>query len=454
MMAEFTLDEVLAATGGSLKGPVAAAGFTGVSTDTRTLKGGDLFIALKGEKFDAHDFLAKAAAAGAAGMIVSNGDVAIPGGITAVLVNDTLAALQELAAYHRRRFTIPVVGITGSNGKTTTKDMTAAVLASRFRVLRTEANYNNDIGLPLTLLKLDASHTAAVVEMGMRGRGQIARLAAVAKPTVAIITNVGETHVEVLGSVDNIAAAKGELVEALGPDGLAVLNADQPLVAAMRDKTPASKLFYGLGPTADVRAENIAVGQRETAFECVTPAGRFAVTMPAVGRHNVYNALAAIAVGLSLKLSPDEIRAGLATFAASPMRLHIETIGSYTVINDAYNASPLSMQAAIDTLKTVAPGRMVAVLGDMLELGEMAEAAHKRVGEALAEAGVKVVITVGPFARYIAAAALAGGVDVTVACGAHPEAQEALRKLLRPGDTVLIKGSRGMKMEKMLEVFK
>jgi UDP-N-acetylmuramoyl-tripeptide--D-alanyl-D-alanine ligase len=453
-MAGFTLAEVLAATGGSLKGTAGNAAFTGVSTDTRTLKAGNLFIALKGEKFDAHNFLDKAVAAGAAGLVVSSGDAVVPAGATAVLVADTLTALQDLAGYHRRRFTLPLIGITGSNGKTTTKDMVAAVLSSRFKVLKTEANYNNDIGLPLTLLGLDASHTAAVVEMGMRGRGQIARLAAVAQPTVAVITNVGETHVEILGSIDNIAAAKGELVEALGPGGLAVLNADQPLVAAMQAKTPAGKLFYGLGPAAGIRAANIAVGQRETAFECQTPAGSFNVTLPAVGRHNVYNALAAIAVGLGLGLSPDEIRSGLATFAASPMRLHIEAIGPYTVINDAYNASPLSMHAAVDTLQTVAPGRMVAVLGDMLELGEMAEEAHKRVGEELAEAGVKVVITVGPFARYIAAAALAGGVSVTVACGGHAEAQEALRKLLRPGDTVLIKGSRGMKMEKMLEVFK
>lgn len=453
-MAEFTLDQVLAATGGSLKGLSAATAFSGVSTDTRTLKAGDLFVALKGEKFDAHDFLDKAAAAGAAGVVVHNDAVAVPRGVTAVLVADTLVALQELAGYHRRRFTLPVVGITGSNGKTTTKDMVAAVLASRFKVLKTEANFNNDIGLPLTLLNLDASHTAAVVEMGMRGGGQIARLAAVARPTVAVITNVGETHVEVLGSIDNIAAAKGELVEAIGADGLAILNADQPLVAAMQAKTPARKLFYGLGPAADVRAVNVAIGRRETAFECQAAGGSFAVTLPAVGRHNVYNALAAIAAGLGLGLSHDEIRSGLATFAASPMRLHIETIGDYTVINDAYNASPLSMHAAIDTLRTVAPGRMVAVLGDMLELGEMAEATHKRVGEELADAGVQVVITVGHFARYIAAAALAGGVDVTVACGGHAEAQEALRKLLRPGDMVLIKGSRGMKMEKMLEVFK
>jgi len=257
-----------------------------------------------------------------------------------------------------------------------------------------------------------------------------------------------------LGSVANIAAAKAELVEAIGSDGLAVLNADQSLVGAMRGKTAARAVTYGLVADADIRAADISLGGRETSFTCLGPHGRFPVTVPAVGKHNVYNALAALAVGLELGLSPDEARAGLATFQTGAMRLAIETRGPYTVINDAYNASPLSTHAAIDTLGTVAKGRKVAVLGDMLELGDMAEAAHTRVGEALADAGVRVVVTVGETARNIAAAALAGGVDVAVACAGHAEAEEALRKLLRPGDTVLVKGSRGMKMEKILEVFK
>ncbi|MDT8901690.1 UDP-N-acetylmuramoyl-tripeptide--D-alanyl-D-alanine ligase [Anaeroselena agilis] len=453
-MAEFTVSQILEATGGTLVGAVHRQTFGGVSTDTRTIKRGDLFIALKGDNFDGHDFILRAVENGAAGVIVSGRETYVPEKTTAILVPDTLAALQDLARYHRRRFDIPVVGITGSNGKTTTKDMTAAVLSGRLRVLKTQANYNNDIGLPQTLLGLDAGHQAAVVEMGMRARGEISRLAAVAAPTVAVITNVGETHVEVLGSVENIAAAKGELVEALAADGVAILNADLPLVRAMQAKTAARVVLYGLGPEAGVRAENIVAGERATAFDCVHPGGHFSVTVPAVGKHNIYNALAAIAVGLELGLSPDEINAGLATFQASAMRLAIETLGPYTVINDAYNASPLSMQAAVETLGTVARGRKVAVLGDMLELGELAAAAHSQVGEQLADNGVEVVVTVGEQARHIAAAALAGGVKVAVACEGHGEAAEALRKLLRPGDTVLVKGSRGMKMEKMLSVFK
>jgi len=390
----------------------------------------------------------------AVGVVISNPDAYVPDKVTTVVVADTLTALQELSGFHRRRFSIPVIGITGSNGKTTTKDMTAAVLGSRLNVLKTEANFNNEIGLPLTLLKLTGSHQAAVVEMGMRARGEIQRLATIASPTVAIITNVGETHIELLGSVENITAAKAELVESLAADGLAVLNCDIPQVRAMQDKTAARAVLYGFDRQAHVRAENVHDGNQETTFDCVWSQGKFTVALPAVGRHNVYNALAAIAVGLELGLHPLEICTGIRKFVPSAMRLHIEQIGVYTVINDAYNASPLSMNAAIETMATVARGRKVAVLGDMLELGDVAVEAHCRIGQKLADAGVQVVITVGEMARHIAGAALEDGVNVTVSCSSHEEAQEALRKLLQPGDTILIKGSRGMKMEKILELFK
>ncbi|MDR3564948.1 MAG: UDP-N-acetylmuramoyl-tripeptide--D-alanyl-D-alanine ligase [Negativicutes bacterium] len=452
-MAEFTISEVLAATGGELIREHKKV-FTGVSTDTRTLKPGHLFIALKGEKFDAHDFLLRASDSGATGVVISNRDAYIPDKMTAIIVSDTLVALQELAGFHRRRFSIPMIGVTGSNGKTTTKDMIAAMLGSRLSVLKTEANYNNEIGLPLTLLNLTKDHQAAVVEMGMRARGEIRRLAEIAAPTVAVITNVGETHIELLGSEENIAAAKAELVESLGTNSLAVLNGDIPLVRAMRSKAAGRVITYGFSPDVDLRADNVSDANQEITFDCIWSQGVFTVTLPTVGRHNVYNALAAIAVGLDLNLHPLEICAGIKKFVPSAMRLHIEQIGDFTVINDAYNASPLSMHAAIETLATVARGRKVAVLGDMLELGEVAVEAHCRIGHKLADEGVQVVITVGQLAGHIASAALEDGVDVTVACPGHEEAQEALRKLLRPGDTILIKGSRGMKMEKMLAMFK
>ncbi|MBP2653096.1 MAG: murF [Firmicutes bacterium] len=451
-MAQFTVGEVLAATGGSLVGMASSELFSGVSTNSRTLKPGELFVALCGEHFDGHDFISQAALKGAAGVIVSK-QVAISEKVSVIMVGDTLKALQDLACFHRRRFKFPVIAITGSNGKTTTKDMIAAVLTSKFNVLKTEANYNNDIGLPLTLLQLSDRHQAAVVEMGMRGRGEIKRLANVANPTVGVITNVGETHLELLGTVENIAAAKGELIETIGNDGLAVINADIPLARGMATLTKGKVVLYGLANGATIKAVNISAAENGTKFECVWPEGHFPVFIPAVGRHNVYNALAAIAVGLELGLSPDEASAGLKNFVAGAMRLHIETKGEYTIINDAYNASPLSMQAAIETLGTVAKGRKVAVLGDMLELGDVAVEAHRRIGKKLAAEGVQVVITLGELAKNIASAALKDRVAVTVACKNHDEAKEALSKLIRPGDTVLLKGSRGMQMEKVLEIF-
>lgn len=453
-MAEFTLDEILTATGGKLAGQEYQKSFTGVSTDTRTLKPGSLFIALKGEKFDGHDYIVRAVDSGAAGVVIGKKDVYVPERTTAILVDDPLSAYQRLARFHRQRFSIPVVAITGSNGKTTTKDMVAAVLSSRMKVLKTEANYNNDVGLPLTLLNINKQHEVAVVEMGMRALGEIRRLAEVALPTIGVVTNVGETHIEILGSVENIATAKGELVEIVGNDGLVILNADNPFVRAMEKKTSARLVFFGFEGGADVRAENLVASDRQISFECVSQKGTFPVVVPAPGKHNAYNALAAIAVGLELGLSPAEINSGLESFLPSAMRLHVETFGDYTVINDAYNASPMSMAAAAETLAYIAKGRKIAVLGDMLELGDVAVDAHRRVGEKLAEEGIQVVVTVGKLAKYIAEAALDSGVDVTVACQTHDEAQEALRKLMRPGDTILIKGSRGMKMETILTMFK
>jgi len=276
----------------------------------------------------------------------------------------------------------------------------------------------------------------------------------VALPTIAVVTNVGETHIEILGSLENIAAAKGELVETIGKEGLAILNADNPYVRAMEKKTSARVTLFGFEQAADVRAENLVAGERQITFDCISPRGTFPVVVPAPGKHNAYNALAAIAVGLELGLTPAEINAGMETFLPSAMRLHVELLGDYTVINDAYNASPMSMAAAAETLAAIAKGRKIAVLGDMLELGDVAVEAHRRVGEKLAEEGIQVLVTVGKLAKHIAEAALESGVDVTVACQTHDEAQEALRKLMRPGDTILIKGSRGMKMETILAMFK
>lgn len=451
-MAEFSIDEVCSVTGGVLKQGENRR-FGGIATDTRKIKPDDLFVALKGERFDGHDFVREAVKKGAAGVLASRNDIAVSGLNTAlIVVDDTLKGLQQLAGFHRQRFNIPVIAVTGSNGKTTTKDMISAVLSSRYDVLKTEANYNNEIGLPLTLLNLRPGHEAAVVEMGMRGKGQIIELAAIALPNIGVVTNVSETHIELLGSIDNIAAAKAELVQSIPQDGFVVLNADNDYVRTMNERTQARAIFYGVESFAcDVKADNIRIEGTGTVF-ALSYWGKFAeISVPALGKHNVYNALAAIAVGLELGLSIDEIKAGLAAFTATAMRLAVMKIANYTIINDAYNASPSSMAAAIDTLTQLAEGRRVAVLGDMLELGHIAVEAHRRVGRKLADNGVDIVVTVGSLSRHIAEAAREYGVGTAIACQNHDEAGSVLKEQLQPGDTVLIKGSRGMKMELLLK---
>lgn len=451
-MANFSLAEVCAATGGSI-GKSGDYQFKGVCTDTRSVQAGDLFIALRGERFDGHDFISQAVEKGAAGVVVDRLDELYTGDAAVVVVSNTLHALQNLATYHRRRFRIPVVAVTGSNGKTTTKDLTAAVLASRLPVLKTQANFNNEIGLPLTLLNLTKDHRAAVVEMGMRGLGEIAELARIAEPTAAIVTNVGETHIELLGSLENIAIAKSELVEAIDATGFVVLNADNPYVQAMSKKAKGKVLLYGLESPCDVQACEIRTEGFSTMFVCRIFGAEFPIKLPAIGKHNVYNALAAIATAWQLGLSPADITSGLQAFMPSSMRQHIEQIGSYVVINDTYNASPLSMASALDTLEQVAEGRKVAVLGDMLELGNIAVDAHHRLGKMVAESGVSVVITVGDLAQSIAETARECGVPEAVACGDHEQAWRELSARLKSGDTILVKGSRGMRMEQIIKMF-
>lgn len=451
-MAAFTCGEILAATGGILQAGTGQENFTGVSTDSRTLQQGDLFIALVGEHFDGHNFVAAAIEAGAAGVVVSR-PPAHPPGVAVIVVTDTRQALQNIAHCHRRRFNIPLVAVTGSNGKTTTKDMIAAVLGTRMRVLKTTANYNNEIGLPLTLLALTGQHQAAVVELGMRGKGQIAQLAAIAEPDIGVVTNVGETHLELLGSVDNIAAAKRELIETLPPEGVAVLNGDDARVAAMARVAPSRVVFYGCSEHCQVRATNVSLIPSGITFSLEVAGASQPIRLPVPGRHNVYNALAAAAVGMVLKLPLPDIAAGLAAFIPSDMRLQVYQAGSYVIVNDAYNASPLSMAAAIDTLAEISTGRTVAVLGDMLELGPVALNAHRRVGDMLAAKGVALVVTVGQYASYIAEQARRQGVPLVYHAQDHAAAKEILQKELRPGDTVLVKGSRGMHMEKLLDIF-
>lgn len=431
--------------------------FSRVSTDSRQIQPGALFIALKGERFDGHAYVAGALAAGAAGAVVS-AEAAVPPGLNRpiILVSDTLQALQRLARSHRLKYSIPVVGVTGSTGKTTTKDIIAAVLSEQWLTLKTAGNYNNEIGLPLTLLELTSRHQAAVIELAMRGRGQIAELAAIARPNLGVITNIGHTHLELLGSQANIARAKAELLEALPADGTAVLNGDDPLVREISRYASGRVVYYGLTGPADITAENVSfLGEQGSRFTVKGPGLEAEIQMPIPGRHNVLNALAAAGVGLSLGLTGETIARGLAQVSLSTMRQQIERgRQGLTLINDAYNANPQSMRAALYTLMDLAKGRRtIAVLGNMFELGEYAVPGHREIGRLAAEMGVNRLIAVGDLAENIASAAWSAGMpaDRVQAVADNSEAVSVLEKILDPEDVVLVKGSRGMKMEEIVQ---
>ena len=456
-MASFTIDQVVEATRASVL-ECGKDSFKDIVTDTRKITLGCLFVALKGERFNGESFVAEAVLKGASGVLVSSDykpDKEL-GATVFKAESDTQSAYQLLAAWWRRQFDIPVIAITGSNGKTTTKDLTAAVLSSRLKVLKTQANFNNEIGLPLTLLQLNEEHEAAVVEIGMRGLNQISALAPVAEPDIGIITNVGETHMEILGSIENIAKAKSEMAEAIKPGGTVIINSDNPYTAAMSEKVqPGVRVItFGIENDADVKACDIESGGNTTIFKCRL--GKSGVmeeyTLPMAGRHNVYNALAAIAAGWALKLASQEIKQGLQGLEMTGMRFEFQKAGSYTVINDAYNASPMSMAAALSTLPEVVKGRYAVVLGDMLELGEVSKEAHFAAGRQAASSGAFALVAFGSLARDIAAGASAAGMKSVYTADSHHEVANILHEILSAGDTVLLKGSRGMKMEKIIDL--
>ena len=432
--------------------------FQKVSTDTREDLQGALFVALQGEHFNGADYLQEAEKKGAFGVVTdeSTPREKLPHKAKVFAVKDTLYAYQEIAHAWREKFAMPVVAITGSNGKTTTKDLVAAVLSSRFHVQRTAKNLNNEIGLPKTLLGIRKAHGAAVVEIGMRGLGQIRRMAPLAHPNVGIVTNVGEAHMSYLGSKENIAQAKSELIEALEAGSYAILNADDQLVAKMQAKAKAGVqvLTFGIDQAADVKGSDLRMEAGEMRF-AVTYQGKtesFAVGL--LGKYNVYNALAAIATGYALELTTGEIREGLRLAEQDGMRFSKEKVGDFIFVNDAYNASPESMRAALGTLREMHKGRCLAVLGDMLELGEASEEAHRAVGLLTGDLNYSVVIAMGDESAGIAQGAEESGVKDVYRVTSHEEAAKVLHELLKPGDAVIFKGSRAMMMEKVIEIFK
>jgi UDP-N-acetylmuramoyl-tripeptide--D-alanyl-D-alanine ligase len=434
---------------------IASAPLTRAISDTREAKGGEMFVALPGEHGDGHAWVADAFERGAGLALVSS----IPEGLPAeyrsrvLQVASPLKALQVLARTWRARFDIPVIGITGSVGKTTTKEVVSEVLAARFRVLRSAKSFNNEIGLPLTLCGLDSRHEVAVLEMGMSGIGEIAQLCAIARPTHGVVTVIGESHLEFLGTRDNIALAKRELVEALPVEGLAVLNQDDPRVHAMARFTPARVRTFGTQETAHLHITDLVTRGLEGISMTVHWRDRsYPITSPLVGVHNAVSIAAGIILGLELGMPLGEIADAVSKVKTEIRQRIIKGADGVTVIDDSYNAAPRSVLAALDVLRD-APGRKVAVLGDMFELGSAEESGHREVGERAA-AVADVLVAVGRRSAFTAEAARAAGMDAVVHVETGDEAVAAVRDVVRSGDTVLVKGSRAMRMERVVEALR
>jgi UDP-N-acetylmuramoyl-tripeptide--D-alanyl-D-alanine ligase len=457
-----TTDEILSATRGKLVGREKGREFSGVCIDSRAVKPGQLFIAIQGDRFDGHDFIPQAFEAGASGVILSMARDLHSKDKVLIRVQDTLVALQEIARAHRSKFNIPVIAVTGSNGKTTTKEMAACILTRQFRLLTNEGNLNNHIGVPLTLLRLEPMHQAAVIEMGINRRGELSRLCQIAQPQAGLITNIGPTHLEFLGDVEGVARAKAELLEALTPEGVAILNADDEYFQYLATKVKGGLITFSLRSQADMMASAVVLHpDRGPTFRLKSrigsKAGEVEVTLSVVGRHNIYNALGAAALGAYMGMDLDVIRQGLEDFKPVSMRSQLLELKGLRILNDAYNANPASMRSALETLAGLgSSGQKIAVLGDMLELGGPGEVAHREVGREAALAGIQYLITMGSLAEQIAQGALSAGMDETrvMHCQGPEDVGQAIIKVARPGDDILIKGSRKMKMERILEFIK
>jgi UDP-N-acetylmuramoyl-tripeptide--D-alanyl-D-alanine ligase len=448
----FTLDEVIRATGGRLEGPppAVAVQIRGVSTDTRTLRPGDLFVPLRGPRRDGHDYIGEAFTKGAAASLAARHVSHAAGPV--IRVGDVLQALARLAGHYRRTLSVRVVGVTGSVGKTTTTAMCAAVLGTVHTVARTKDEWNAEIGVPLTVLALTPETDVAVIEMAMRGLGQITELVEIALPAIGVVTNIGESHRELLGSVENIARAKGELIERLPRDGTAVLNADDDRVMALAALSRAPVLSYGVDRSADVRAEAVVFTPQGMRFRLRRDDGTIDVTLPVWGVHSVSNALAAAAAARVLKVGLEDVRRGLERLEPPKMRLQPVEVGDILMINDAYNASPDSMTAAFDVVRQLAAGRRrVLVLGEMKELGLSGTMHHHGIGIEAA-AAADILVTVGDSDAEEIGIAAEGLMpkERIFHVPSTMRAVELLEGILQPGDIVLVKGSRAMEMERVV----
>ncbi len=447
-----TLKQIAAACGGELKNCGGDELVKNVLTDSRSIEDGAVFVALRGENNDGHRFVRQAVEAGAVCCVVERGGDY--GTFPVLEVDNSLAALGAIAAAYRAKFDISVVAVTGSVGKTSTKDMIASVLSQKLKTHKTGGNYNNEIGLPLTVFGLSGDDDIMVLEMGMSAFGEISRLTKIAQPDTAVITNIGYSHIENLGSRENILKAKLEILEGLSPDGEVIVNGDDDMLSALNGELDFETVFYGIeNKNCDISAYNVREYSDGTDFDVNIDGKKQTFTVGVPGRHNVYNALAAILVGVRYNVPINLIAKGIKEFKPGDMRQNTVKLERFTVIKDYYNASADSMKAGLDVLKKTASGRRVAILGDMLEMGEYSAQQHRRVGEYVQACGVDCLVTVGENARYIVRGAIDNGFDAseTYAFSNKEEAKAELGEILRSGDCILLKASRGMKFEELYE---
>lgn len=423
---------------------------TRVCFDSRELEPGDLFLPLRGERFDGHAFIEKALDAGAAGVFTMRERDAYRPGKVYIKVQDTAKVPRLLAQWYRAKFPIPFVAVTGSVGKTTTKDMTAAVLSEKFSVHKTLANHNNDLGVPMAVLQLKKGNQISVIEMGMDHAGEIDSLSDLIRPQVGLITNIGDAHIEKLGSRENILAAKTELFAHMAPDAPAILNGDDELLGTLRDKLDRPVLYCGVSPHNDYYVTDLDRDLVTDDLRCVlhTPKGTFPVVIPALGDYMVYPVLMAAAVAEHFGMTAQEIAQGILRYAPTKMRMNVIDRGAQVrILDDAYNANPQSMRAALQTLASAQREYKMAILGDMLELGPMGPTLHAAVGQVAGECNINCLVAIGPLAQHMAKAAEKAQVPEVYWFPTKEEAKTQIAKLVKPSTAVLVKASRGMKFE-------
>ncbi len=472
-MEPIKIAEILQVTEGELLQGDKDKWITKISTDSRQITQGDLFIALKGDKFDGHDFIEEVIKKGTGALIISKNTPPIPNSqfpIPIIKVKDTLIALGKIAAYYRQKFKIPIIAITGSNGKTTTKEMAWQLLSQKFNTLKSKSSFNNAIGLPLTLLELKNVTQSAILEIGMNHVGEIKYLSEIAKPTIAIITNIGESHIGSLKTKENIAKEKAQILETLPDEGISILNRDDDYLN--RIKCKGKLITYGIRNSADINAQNLhqdinginftlkisSTFRKPQLVEDISPNkfghpmnNTYKVTIPILGLHNVYNVLGATAIAYAIGLNFDQIKDAYKDFKTPYGRMELNSHGKIRIINDSYNANPASMKAALETLRQIhTNGRKILIMGDMLELGELSEDFHRAIGKEIIRNGVNVLFTIGDDAALSSDEAYKVGLEV-YKCDSNDEIISKLKSMLIANDMVLVKGSRRMKLEEVVE---